>query len=134
VALVLLHPQVAARSCTDCVRWLHDDAGDEFGPVTRRPARTGSPVPRPAGMPTPCHRCPKTEGEPVRTREHARELTPALRACYMHYLECRAVGRFPDDDLVRRHARIIRSVEDEVGALRLERIEAYLKAMIGARK
>ena len=31
---------------------------------------------------------------------------------YNHYLRCRAVGRWPVDPIVERHAAIIRSVED----------------------
>lgn len=31
---------------------------------------------------------------------------------YTHYLECRAVGEFPNDPIVRRHARLIRQIED----------------------
>lgn len=30
----------------------------------------------------------------------------------MHYLECRAIGRFPDDSWVRRNAVIVRRIED----------------------
>lgn len=32
--------------------------------------------------------------------------------CYDHYRECKAVGVFPDDAVVRRNAAAIRDVED----------------------
>lgn len=35
-------------------------------------------------------------------------------AAYRHYMTCRAVGKFPDDPIVGRHAMFIRSVEDVV--------------------
>ena len=40
------------------------------------------------------------------------EETDELRAAYDFYLECRAVGRFPDDPIVRRCAMTIRGAED----------------------
>jgi hypothetical protein len=30
---------------------------------------------------------------------------------YLHYLECKAVGQFPDDPIVRRTARICAAIE-----------------------
>ena len=41
-------------------------------------------------------------------------LLPCNELAYEHYRECRAVGEFPDDPIVRRNAVIIRSVEDEI--------------------
>ena len=53
-------------------------------------------------------------GCPKGTPEHPRTLLPENELAYEHYRECRAVGEFPDDAVVRRNAAIIRKVEDEV--------------------
>jgi hypothetical protein len=37
-------------------------------------------------------------------------------AAWRHYRQCRAVGIFPDDPIVRRNAEIIREIEDEKAA------------------
>lgn len=117
--LALAHPEIDARSCDDCERWLYDEDG-------KRSERAGAPVPRLPGMPTPCHKCPKIpRGKPPR-RESAVQLTDRNRRAYLHYLECRATGRFPDDALVARHAAIIRSVHDEWDRVPLRRLLAVL--------
>jgi hypothetical protein len=41
------------------------------------------------------------------------ELSDRNWLAWQHYRECRAIGRFPDDPIVRRNAAIIRDVEDE---------------------
>lgn len=112
--LILLHPEVAGRSCETCKKYLHDDSGGRFGQVVRRPAKTGPPVPRPAGSKTPCAVCPKIPAAMPADSLYAVELTPELVATYSHYLECKAVGQFPDDPIVRRNAAIISAVEGAV--------------------
>lgn len=74
--------------------------------------RGGKPVPRPPLSPTPCVRCPKIPPGRDPKPESAAELTPQLAECYQHYLECRAVGDFPADPIVRTAAALIRQVED----------------------
>jgi hypothetical protein len=51
-----------------------------------------------------------------------------LRA-YVHYRECRAVGRFPDDAIVRKNARLIRDAEEMAG--RHERVRLAQIAAMG---
>ncbi|MGZ4988610.1 MAG: hypothetical protein ACXWBP_11225, partial [Limisphaerales bacterium] len=51
---------------------------------------------------------------PKGTPEEPRNLNPDNEACVQHYRECRAVGNFPDDSVVRRNAAAIREVEDSV--------------------
>lgn len=46
------------------------------------------------------------------TAENQRTLNPTNRKVYQHYLECRATGIFPDDPWVRKHAAIIKAVEE----------------------
>lgn len=45
--------------------------------------------------------CPKGTPESPKTLSAENEL------CYEHFLECQAVGSFPDDSVVRRNAKVI---------------------------
>lgn len=81
---------------------------DKWKPVTRGDRH----LPRPAGAPPPCRACPKVPPGVEPRPENAVEATDQARRCYEHYRECRAVGSFPDDPLVRHHARVFRDVED----------------------
>lgn len=110
--LLLHHTEWASRSCEDCARWLYD----EDGQVVRRPAKVGLPVVRPAGAPTPCHKCPKIpDSAPTKTRRHAVELSEQNWQAYQHYRECKATGSFPADSIVRRWAALILTVEEGHG-------------------
>lgn len=103
--MLLLHPQWS-RSCEDCRRFMYDTNGKQH-------EKFGKPVRRPPGMPLPCGECPKTEGAEVRDWLHAEDgLSDRSAAAVAHYQRCRAVGRFPEDDLVEEHAAVIRAVED----------------------
>jgi hypothetical protein len=105
VRLWRLHPAVFALSCADCKKWLYKAGGE----LTRRPSGPlGLPVLRPPGTPLPCHQCPKIAAGDEPRPENAQELTDRNRRALAHYLECAAVGCFPDDPLVRRHAALIK--------------------------
>jgi hypothetical protein len=108
VLLILRHPEVAFRNCDDCQRWIYDHK------TGRRATSRGQPIPRPAKSRLPCD---VQDGCAKGSPNGQRELTKANWQAYLHYLESRATGTFPDDALVRRHAAIIRSVEDAVGRL-----------------
>jgi hypothetical protein len=83
--------------------------------LTRTGGALRLPVLRPAGVPTPCYKCPKIPPDaPAKERRYAVELSEKNERVYQHYLECAAVSRFPDDPLVRRHAALIGSVLDDV--------------------
>lgn len=72
-----------------------------------------APVPRPPGMGTPCATCPKQPDDVPpheRTPQTAKELGERGYAVLGHYLRCRAVGRFPHDALVERHAAVCDAV------------------------
>lgn len=108
--LVLLHAGIAARSCSDCQKYLYYDRGsDDFG---SRVERGGLPVLRPKGVKTPCGWCPKIPPGEAPKPENAIELTAKNIAAVVHYRECKAVGEFPDDAIVRRNAGLIRAAED----------------------
>lgn len=124
---------MALRDCDDCEKHWYDERTGEV----RRDA-FGLPVLRPPGTKPPCPACEKVPKE-VRRNTHpgkvnkslAVNLTPANQQAYDHYLECRAVGRFPDDEIVKRHASIIRQLEDARD--RLEEAERFgaLAAALG---
>ena len=71
----------------------------------------GKPVPRPRGTMAPCRL--RANGCPKGTPEASKALTEKNRKAFAHYLECRAVGQFPVDGIVRRNAAIIRQVMDD---------------------
>lgn len=115
VRLVLLHAVVSERSCRECQDWLYTDKPGEF--ASKPFEHGGRKIPRPKGTKTPCYMCPKQppdvpEGE--RCPETAIELSERNWRAWSHYRECRAVGHFPDDPIVRRNASIIRSAEELV--------------------
>ena len=100
------------RNCEHCLKYLYDEE-------TGRPTlgRDGKPEERAmydvngtSICPPPC----RTEkGCPKGTPEHPKSLNPINRQCYQHYRECRAVGEFPKDPVVKRNAAIIREAEDD---------------------
>lgn len=75
--------------------------------VERRGARKGLPMLRPEGTRTPCHLCPKIpdrlDGQ-AKKRVDAADLLPRHLTAFEHYQRCKAVGRFPVDELVERNA------------------------------
>lgn len=111
--VALLHPGWD-RSCAACETYRVREDGT-YSPDKR----TGLPMLRPAGVPTPCHKCPKVPAAARdagldwrELRKLAADMTPANRAALDFYLACRAVGRFPDDPLVGWYAPLVRDVED----------------------
>jgi hypothetical protein len=71
------------------------------------------PIARPAGVPTPCHKCARIPAGELPIRDNAIELSDRNWRAYEHFLECRAVGLWPDDPIVKRNARILREIHDE---------------------
>ena len=128
VYLLLWHPEFD-RDCSDCTKWLYDEAGN----IIRRPRLTGPPTPRPLTVPTPCASCPKIPLGRLTIRENALELTPQLRQAYLFFLECRAVNHWPDDPIVRWAARICRDVHDRWDRVPLLRLAARLGVDLNAR-
>jgi hypothetical protein len=130
VRLHYLHPEIAARSCDECETWQYKDDYNHkedkikfsydivrLCDIHKTKVRRPLPVRLPNGewvVSTPCHKCPKIaeEGRGHRsTRREAIEPTPWSWGVLRHYWRCRAVGRFPLDDLVEHHAGIIDNVE-----------------------
>lgn len=120
VYLLRTHPQVAALSCADCKIW----STNEDWTITER---AGQKQRRVLGTVTPCHICPKIPQGAPPVPESAAELTPQLYQSYIHYRRCRAVGRFPADDVVEDNARVFCEIEDQIAANRLDQIELGIR-------
>lgn len=130
VRLVLLHPEIAARSCSDCQKYLYYDRGhSEFG---ARVERGGKPCLRPKGLKPPCGWCPKIPSGEEPKPENAQELTEKNLLALLHYRECRAVGEYPDDAIVKRNAAIIRAAEDL--AEKVQQARSGLAAVAGIQR
>jgi hypothetical protein len=80
--------------------------------------------------PTPCHTCPKIPPGAEPRSENAEDLNATNARAYIHYLECRATGRWPDDGKVRHNAAVIRAVEDAVGGNDANKLAAVLTAAL----
>ncbi|MCA9014012.1 MAG: hypothetical protein KDA77_01660, partial [Planctomycetaceae bacterium] len=48
------------------------------------------------------------------TADKQKVLSPKNEKVYQHWKECKAVGQFPDDDIVKKHAALIQDVVDSV--------------------
>jgi hypothetical protein len=126
-----LHPDAAARSCRDCRTYQYADEPGRFAPHPL--ARRGLPVLRPAGAPTPCSWCAKQPPDlppHERTPDTAVELSERNWRAYQHYLECKAVGSFPDDPIVRRNAALFAQahrVADQVAQLNAAALGGLLR-------
>lgn len=123
--LTLAHPLIASRSCSDCKQWMYNEDGTQ----TERPVGSGQPVRRPLGMATPCWSCPKIPQGREPCPESALELDERMAKVYQHYRGCKAVGRFPEDDLVTDHARVIGEAEDAFAAGRWNKVEFIVKSV-----
>jgi hypothetical protein len=107
--LMLTRPRLALRDCGDCQKHVYDERSG------RRATHAGHPVARPPGTSPPCRLehigCPK--GTPELPKTLSQENLQTIR----HYHECRAIGLFPDDPIVRRNASLIRRVESTIERL-----------------
>lgn len=128
MSLILINPHVASRSCEDCKKWLYDDRPDRM--ALKPVERAGERVPRIRGQLPQCKWCPKIPKGTDPIPENAVELSPRNWAVYQHYLQCKAVGAFPDDAIVRRNAMLIRQVED--AARRNESLAANVREILTA--
>lgn len=105
----ITEPRVANRDCDHCQKYCYDE---RTGKVMLAGRDHGPPLPRPKGNLPPCRL--SGVGCPKGTPENPLTLNAANEECYQHYRECRAIGQFPDEPIVRRHAAIIRGIEDGV--------------------
>lgn len=129
--LLLEHSELP--TCSDCRKWLHDpDNG------WKRSSRGDKDNERRSDNPPPCFRCPKVPLQrrkqpinkvPLPTWRDAHELSAMNQIAYHHYLECKAVGQFPDDAIVRRNAGLIRQAEEIAERSRQRRMSNSLEQL-----
>jgi hypothetical protein len=121
--------EVASRSCADCQKYLYDDRPN--GMATKVTERGGQKVERIPGQRPRCEWCPKVaKGDPP-VPASAQDISVRNLEAVVHYRECRAVLRFPDDPWVRRNAAIIRDVEDAMLTERMQVLQ--LETLIALR-
>lgn len=104
MGLILLHPEVAYRSCEHCLKYIYDDESGELQKFR------GEPVER--VVPAPCRNSKHPKGCPKGTPENPKTLSLKNQKAYVHWKECKATGNFPDDDTVRQNAAIIQDLVD----------------------
>lgn len=109
----MLYPQFATRDCNHCLKYAYNDTpGTEgYGTIETHNGRTD-------GKPNLRHHkhlplCKTPQGCPKGTPENQNTLSTRNVMAYLHYLECQAVGNFPDDPIVRKNARLIHRVLDQ---------------------
>ena len=123
--LLILHPEISYRDCGDCQTYVYDEKKGE------RLMQFDKPMKRPPGNLPPCRM--RKGGCPKGTPEEPRSLTDQNWRAYQHYSECRAVGQFPADPIVRRNAAIIRQAEDAANQELNWRIGGPVAALMGVR-
>jgi hypothetical protein len=93
------------------MKWQYDESTGEIVQWRGRPLKRIGPTP-----------CRTVVGCAKGVPEESRALSRANRQAYAHYETCSNVGRFPDDPIVARNARLIASAENEArAALRRQR-------------
>jgi len=121
VQLLLLHPDVAFRDCEDCKKWIYNE---ETGEIE---TKGDQKVPRPKGIKPPCGY--KTKGCPKGTPEDSKALTEQNWLAYRFIQECKAVGDFPDDTIVRRNAYLVAHAESTVDRLKRDSLIEWIKTL-----
>lgn len=98
------HPTVATRSCDDCRKWEHNETDGK-----RIENQDGTPRLRIIQSTPPCEDergCPKGHWrEPL-------ELTEQNWQAYVFHRRCKAVNRWPEDEIVELNAAIIEAAHN----------------------
>jgi len=82
----------------------------------------------------PCFLAPCRDPDrscPKGTPEKPNTLSPENELCYAHYKQCRSVGIFPDDPVVRRNAAVIHETEESVERARKIEFQSTLLKLVG---
>ena len=83
----------------------------------------------PADKP-PCSTCPKIPKGRPHVPDSAVELNSRNYKAYQHWKECRAVGQFPDDAIVRRNASVMHDLWEEFNRKPLHELMAILPVLM----
>jgi hypothetical protein len=101
VRLFVKNPKLAKRSCDECRKYWYDENGE-------RVTYNGKYIERVDESPVACD---TTFGCLAGHYLNQLRLTPVNKMAYLHFQDCQATGNFPDDPIVARNARIIKSAE-----------------------
>lgn len=118
--LELLHPLVASRDCDHCQLYLYDEKTGM--PIPSR-KKDGSLRKRDSSCPPPCR---TSVGCKKGTPENSLALNDTNRQAWEHWKECKAVGSFPDDPVVRQNAAAIDEAMRIVDEIREDDFRAML--------
>lgn len=104
--MLVFHPEVATRSCSDCQKYLYLPDGKRS--QIQLDVGKFKDHERPKNIPTPCHKCPKIS--PERAPEF--ELLPKNVAAWNYYWRARApLGHLLlADDVTHRNMEIIDAI------------------------
>lgn len=91
--------------------WIYDEQGDPM----ELPSGSGNRWANDNCL-TPCRECPKIPNGCPPDRRYAIEPTERSWKIFQHWRECRAVGHFPDDPWVKRHAAVLQGIQDDLDA------------------
>ncbi len=122
------------RTCEECKKWLYDSDG-KIMTRGRRGTIELQQVPNTSGI-TPCNdaktgRCPKIPTDaPQATSHYAVEPSDRSYRAWRHYRECRAVGIWPNDPIVRRNAAIIRGIYDQYERMPLVQLTTLMRVLL----
>lgn len=68
------------------------------------------------------------------TPEKPNTLNQANQDCYEHYSQCKAVGQFPDDPIVRRNAAVIVEVKEQIEREELQKFRQMMAELAKAKR
>lgn len=106
MGLILLHPNLYFRDCQHCLKYIYDEDTGELQKFHGEPAERV--------LPAPCCNPKHPKGCPKGTADKPKVLSSRNMKAYRHWKECKAVGQFPDDDIVRKNAALIQEIVDSV--------------------
>ena len=106
-------PLLAIRDCRHCWRFVYNETNEKGRPIDRPyEFRKGQLIKRKPGLSSPA--CTQEGGCSKGDIDNQRTLHPITERAYRYYRECRAVGIFPHDAVVRHFAVLFREAEDYV--------------------
>jgi hypothetical protein len=116
VGVLLSHPEVAYRRCSDCVKWSYNGkTGERNEQWEHKPGRKPRKVPVPLRGKPPCFTCPKCEGLDVRTPEEGAkaELSAKNWLAVRFYFQHKAGDGVMLDGIARKNCGIIECMMEQ---------------------
>ena len=120
--LIHRHPQVAFRDCAHCQRFVYDEETGQPQTINRGTML----VPRNQHNPPPCR---LERGCAKGTPEQPVTLNPANEQAWEFHKQCKAVGQFPADALVRQNAAIIEDIAEQQQRLHQRKVDLLLELL-----